>query len=258
MYRMLFFVFLATFALNNQSQAQELVGELNATIVEENNVVIDGSLYAQPADEIAYLMHYVTNDGDYFTDVALVNSDGTFSGLLQNPSNILGSTEIFGVAVAPGGEILEFGVFSIGLNGKIVQLTTQTPTPPNAANCGLTMNTNEKWLRDKVLGVTSQDNPKIYRTQDGKGLGDFIVVRFGKAVVIEVKTPTGGQAVNDATTSPGTGDQIKPAEFPHAVANTCATMIAPGTGVIVTLPTNPDNDDWQTIWNKIKMLTPAP
>ena len=257
LHRILFVVFLLTIASNNQLNGQDLVGELNATIVGENEIVVDGALYSQPPVEFAYLMHYMTNDGDYFTDVALVNSDGSFSGLLQNPSSIIGSTEIFGVAVAPDGELVEFGIFSFGLNGKIVQLTTQTPTPPNAAECGLTMNTNENWLRDRVLGVTSQDNPKIYRTQHGKGLGDFIVVRFGKAVVIEVKTPT-SQPVDDATVTDGGGSQIKTSEFPHAVENTCATMMASGNGITVTLPTNPDNDDWQTVWNKIKMLTPAP
>ena len=46
-------------------------------------------------------------------------------------------------------------------DGVIHELTDQNPDPPNEPNLG-PLTTNEKWLRDKVLGVTSQDNPKIF------------------------------------------------------------------------------------------------
>lgn len=137
-------------------------------------------------------------------------------------------------------------------DGVIHELTDQNPNPPNEPNLG-PLTTNEKWLRDKVLGVTSQDNPKIFRTQQGKNLGDFVVVRFGKAVIIEVKTPTSNPP-DDATVSDGS-PQIDRNKDGHVKTETGATSVT--GGITVTLPTNPDNDDWQIIWNRLKELTPA-
>lgn len=85
-------------------------------------------------------------------------------------------------------------------------------------------------------------------------MGDFVVVRFGKAVIIEVKTPTGGDAVDEATVSDGS-PQIDRNKDGHVKTETGATSVT--GGITVTLPTNPDNDDWQIIWNRLKELTPA-
>jgi hypothetical protein len=150
-----------------------------------------------------------------------------------------GSTEPFAIVVV------------IEEEGVIHELTDDQPNPPTDNELG-PLKTDEKWIRDKVLGVTSQDNPQIFRTEPGKGMGDFVIVRFGQAVVVEVKTPTGGEAVDEATVSDGS-DQISDKKNGHIKTETGATVTG---GITVTLPSNPDDDDWQIIWTRLKELTP--
>ena len=78
-------------------------------------------------------------------------------------------------------------------------------------------------------------------------------MRFGKAVVIEIKTPTGGDAVDKATVTDGSS-QIDRDKDGHVKTETGAGSVT--GGITVTLPSNPTADDWTVVWDRLKELTP--
>ena len=140
---------------------------------------------------------------------------------------------------------------AVAKNGAIAQVTVAKPNPTIGQFPKLKIKEpGEIWFRNQIVLT-----PKLlsYRTEDGKGLGDFVVVRNKKAVVIELKRPVGGKAVQVATFKAGSA-QISKIEYPNAVKKTAATSV---TGALeVTLPLNPTAADYQIILNEIKRLTP--
>jgi hypothetical protein len=82
-------------------------------------------------------------------------------------------------------------------------------------------------------------------------MGDFVVVVGGKAVVFEVKRPTGGKqvAVAEFNDSPA---QVKVKEYPNVVSKTVATSVA--GRFEVSVPLNPTAADFALILAKINQI----
>ncbi len=161
--------------------------------------------------------------------------------------------EMQGSGIAVSGEYgVSGGYFSFifvdSKNGKVVEITPEKPNPPIKKHPKLEIKEpGEKWFRDKVLAL--KPRPKVFRTEGGKGMGDFVVVIDGTAVVIEIKRPT-GKPVLIPVFSDNSGQIDIKNEGDHIKTETGATKV--GGGFEVKIPLKPSDGDWHEIYKKIK------
>jgi hypothetical protein len=183
--------------------------------------------------------------------------DNRFGG--SDSSGILGA---FGGAIGDGvpsnaivvTSLLSNSFVSVGdktaQNGAIAEVTVANKNPVLDRFPKLALGEQgEIWLRDQLVSATPA--LRVYRTEGGKGMGDFVVVVGGKAVVFEVKRPTGGKqvAVAEFNDSPA---QVKVKEYPNVVSKTVATSVA--GRFEVSVPLNPTAADFALILAKINQI----